>query len=181
MSKLWKCWRFMVLKCWRFTKMLVLYWNVSPFMKMLAHIQNVFALWKCRRFIKILAFYEKVSGLWKCGCSMKTSVLYEYVSLYQNVGALWKSWRSTQHEKYTSTTQADHLTVWLRKIHSDCSSLLCLVVLVLSWRCCPLHLLLLSTSYRQPASLYGRTDPVLACHGNTGQMLAFYWKVGAQL
>ncbi len=83
-----------------------------------------------------------------------------------------------KHEKYTSTTQADHLTVWPGKIHSDSSSLLCLVVLVL---CCPLHLLLLSTNYRQPASLYGRTDPVLACHGSTGQMLAFYSKVGAQL
>jgi hypothetical protein len=44
-----------------------------------------------------------------------------------------------------------------------------------------LRLLLLSTSYHKPASLHGRTDPVLACYGRTGQMSAFYSNVGVLL
>ncbi len=133
--------------------------------------------------MKISALYEKVGALWKCRGSMKKSV-----AVYENVGALWKNWdfmkMSVLYEKVSafwkrrrpiqqdmkSIQQLYKLTILLFGLaKSTVTSLLCscllLVVHVQSWRCCPLHLLLLSASYRKPASLYGRTAPVLVSHG----------------
>jgi hypothetical protein len=101
--------------------MSALYENVSALfifqrsMKKLALHENVNALLKCRHSLKKSASYESVGAILKCRHSMKKSAPY-----------------TTRHEKYTTTVQVDHLTVWPGKIHSDCSPLLLLVVLVQS-------------------------------------------------
>jgi hypothetical protein len=86
---------------------------------------------------------------------------------------------TTRLKKYTTIIGCGLLTVWLANFTG--TALLCSCWQLFSWRCCSLRFLLLSTSYRKPASLYGRTDPVPARHGRTSQVSAFYSNVSTLL
>jgi hypothetical protein len=114
---------------------------------------------KYRHTIELSALYEKVDALWKFNALWKSRRIIKMSALYEQIGTIWRSALcTTRHKKHTTIRGK-----------------------LFSWRCCSLLLLLLSTSYHKPASLYGRTDPVSAaamvvpakCWHST-QMLALY-------